>query len=175
MRKWRGFIYTKWQILTEDMEDLMVVDELYYMLVAEFVTVRGFYFASSIVIGSVRYCMYNIYCKVFFLYRMSTLLQFLQNRGPPLYWQKQKNQHILQLLSVDVLWIHQVLLHFQIMRKFQEKIAVQLEVVLKGDRDSVHSQETHLDSYNSYSISWMPRYPEMMAEKLILSAELLYQ
>ena len=39
----------QWQILTEDVEDLMVVDELYYMLVAEFVTVRGFYFTTSIV------------------------------------------------------------------------------------------------------------------------------
>ena len=39
----------QWQILTEDEEDLMVVDELYEMLVSEFITVRGFYFAYSIV------------------------------------------------------------------------------------------------------------------------------
>ena len=39
----------QWQILTEDEEDLMVVDELYEMLVSEFVTIRGFYFAYSIV------------------------------------------------------------------------------------------------------------------------------
>ena len=39
----------QWQMLTEDEEDLVVVDELYYMLAAEFVTVRGFYFATSIV------------------------------------------------------------------------------------------------------------------------------
>ena len=39
----------QWQLLTEDEEDLRVVDELYEMIVSEFVTVRGFYFASSIV------------------------------------------------------------------------------------------------------------------------------
>ena len=38
----------QWQLLAEDEEDLKVVDELYEMNVSEFVTVQGFFFASSI-------------------------------------------------------------------------------------------------------------------------------
>ena len=42
-------ILHQWQKLTEDENDLIAVDELYTTIISEFVTVRGFYFAKSIV------------------------------------------------------------------------------------------------------------------------------
>ena len=39
----------QWQDLTEDHEDLVIVDELYKTFINEFVTIRGFAFATSIV------------------------------------------------------------------------------------------------------------------------------
>ena len=40
----------QWHSLTEDQGyDLVIIDELYHIMITEFVTLRGFYFAASIV------------------------------------------------------------------------------------------------------------------------------
>ncbi len=38
-----------WDTLTEDQTQVIIIDELYDTIINEYVTVRGFYFASSIV------------------------------------------------------------------------------------------------------------------------------
>ena len=38
-----------WHALTEDSDNLIIIDELYSIIVTKFVTIRGFYFTASIV------------------------------------------------------------------------------------------------------------------------------
>ena len=53
-------ILHQWQKLTEDENDLIAVDELYTTIISEFVTVRGFYFAKSIVETYKAVCHKNL-------------------------------------------------------------------------------------------------------------------